>query len=423
MLGRRKFLARIGSFAAGLGFACPSFWAAHSLAATGCTAPAVDLPPNSRDQLTSLLAVEAWEDLLDNIDCSAVVGRYVDLDEDHASLFRLRGRCPFCQALTLGVYEYEDSFYCESCEISGTAVDFLCHIERLPYEEAVRLAKRLLHSGSFRERASNQHNWFKAVEAVASWSRHILLHGPEGAATRQWLRERGVSGATQDRFQLGVMMYALSDRLILHMQQSGAMADDLSQSVMEWAYARDVEQSAFAILIPCKDATGNCLGFFEHHVSENGSEHSTARLSPQRRPAVFPNRLRRLLFPVPNWPQDFRRHRAVLLAQRPWDVVVLHNSGLTNAVYAPAGMAAKDSMAMRTALAVGEAIVYPISFQSRRDVSPEGVMKQLSRDYPNVHIMNLEGAETLSHLLYRHGSYALQDAMDKAIPLERWLHC
>lgn len=317
MLGRREFLGCIGSFAAGLAFAHPRSWAAYSQAATQLkTLSATGMAPGNPAELNSLLAIEAWEELLDNIDCSAIVGRYVDLDEDRASLFRLRGRCPFCQALTFGIYEYEDSFYCESCEMGGTAVEFLSHIERLPYGEAMRLAKRLLHSGAFRERTTSHHHWLKAAEAVASWSRHVLLQASEGAAARQWLGERGISRAIQNKFRLGVMTHVLADRLIAHMQESGEVVDDLAQSFMEWAYARDVERSAFTIVIPCRDADGNCQGLFEHHVSGNGSEHSAARIAPQRRPPVFPNRLRRLLFPMPNWPQDFRRHRAVLLVQR-----------------------------------------------------------------------------------------------------------
>lgn len=202
MLERRKFLTRVRSLGMGLAFGLMEYsrsWVNNCPEGVGHEAAAVtDRASDKQAELENLLAVEGWEDLLDDVDCATVVRRYVHLEEEHASLFRFRGRCPFCQMQSLGIYEYEDSFFCEACEVGGTAVEFLCQIERLPYAEAVRLARRLLHSGSFQEKREGQKKWLKMVEEVVLWSHHLLLNDSEGSVARNWLRERGISSAVWD---------------------------------------------------------------------------------------------------------------------------------------------------------------------------------------------------------------------------------
>ena len=221
------------------------------------------------------------------------------------------------------------------------------------------------------------------------------------------------------------MADSLFEQLVLHLQESGVPFGDLAGSgLMDWAYARDVggKSAGFSILIPCADASGHYWGFYEHRVREDGSEHSPTYLAPLLRPSVYPNRLRRIIFPMPNWPQDFQRHRAVLLAQRPWDVVVLHNVGLTNVVHLPCNMSERDGNAMRTARALGKSIMYPLPSERSTGVTQEAAMKQLRRECERVNVLNLEGAENLSEMLYRQGHEAILKAMDKAVSLGPWLH-
>jgi hypothetical protein len=68
------------------------------------------------------------------VDLPALVADYVPLRK--SSQQRWTGRCPFHKERTASFTVYADHFYCFGCAASGSAVDFVMRMERMPFPRA-----------------------------------------------------------------------------------------------------------------------------------------------------------------------------------------------------------------------------------------------------------------------------------------------
>src|SRR5580658_5556989 len=135
----------------------------------------------------------------------AVIGRRVRLARSGR---QWKGCCPFHGEKTPSFYVYDDHYHCFGCGAHGDAVGFVMQghgasfmeaVEQLAGEAGLEVPKP---SPEAAENERRQHDLVAVLQAAqASYQRRLAL--PEGRHALAYLRGRGLTEATIQRFGLG----------------------------------------------------------------------------------------------------------------------------------------------------------------------------------------------------------------------------
>ena len=355
---------------------------------------------------SNLMAIERWEDLLDDVDCVELVTRY-------------EVGCPVCKqqkgpSVTSSPYH----FYCDRCQSGGSAIDFYSKIEGVPLAEAALSLEEMLANGELQGcRRVQEHRWEIMAEAERFYH-ELLLEHPEGAEAKRWLADQGISAGTIEMFGIG---YApiwpsrlLSNHLLLN---QGYSFRTLIEALVMCHDDEMVSDRFPGVLIPIRDQKGRCFGFFDRSPS---SPCNTAApgLWIQRTNCTSDRRFRRLVLQAPSWPEDFNKFDEVLITQSPWEVIALHSAGIPNAVYL-VGLAPHM---MQTARALAMIVIYPWEGghgSSYTAYSLEAIMREAGPEYQRVKLMVVPAKESLLEMLQQRGAEAVRTAIAEAIPLSQ----
>ena len=151
---------------------------------------------------------EIIERIKEGTDIVEIVSEHVQLAKRGGSNFF--GLCPFHKEDTPSFSVHVDLqiYHCFGCNAGGNVFKFLQEIDHISFVEAVQfLAKRTGislpeqrdHSGT--GDASDQ--LYRANELAQKYFHHLLLNDPQGRAALDYLRDRGLTDETIDRFGLG----------------------------------------------------------------------------------------------------------------------------------------------------------------------------------------------------------------------------
>ena len=141
----------------------------------------------------------------------------VRLVQQHVALTKagrsFSGLCPFHQETTpsFTVDPGTGVYYCFGCGKGGNAFHFVMEVEQLTFPEAVeRLAGpagvTLRYEGGGRDdrrERSRREALFRANDRAADLYHRMLLDGREGEEARRYLRSRGLTKETVERFRIG----------------------------------------------------------------------------------------------------------------------------------------------------------------------------------------------------------------------------
>jgi DNA primase len=382
--------------------------------------PVSDGSSSERERL--LLDIEWLENLKDDLDCVEVVAYVASAFSMPCSaeinLIRGSSHCPFCREA--GFRVGPESFGCMWCEAEGSAIEYYARAEGLPHEVAAARLDALLEDGGLKgRRRENEHAYSMLLEAEQFYH-ELLCESPEGEMARTCLLEQGVSQATIERFRLGYAPPEPSDALSRHLVAAGYVIPKLLQT----SYVNDEGEETLVdrygggyLLIPIGDQAGRRWGFMKHSLT-SGQDSLHAGWT-QDTLAVSERRLRRLIFPAPAWPQDFARHKRLLIADTPWEVVALHNAGIENVVYLSDG--APDPVRLRTLLSVGRDFVCCVDLKGQRPATALRAIERLEREARLLRVMSVPSRGSVLKLLKTSGPQAVREAMSQAIPFHQWL--
>lgn len=144
--------------------------------------------------------------MLEATDLVRLVGETVQLKRAGR---RFVGLCPFHneKSPSFGVDPQRQAFYCFGCKKGGNAIDFIIERDRVGFKDALEVLAEwagveLPKLNRSPEQADKRKRLFDAhSEAAALY--HRLLKNPEGKTALTYLRERGFSDETIDRFGIG----------------------------------------------------------------------------------------------------------------------------------------------------------------------------------------------------------------------------
>jgi DNA primase len=153
--------------------------------------------------------------LVDDIARVRAAVDFVQVAGEHIALRKVGrrwvGLCPFHAEKTpsFSVNAEEGLYYCFGCQASGDVITFVREVEHLDFAEAVeRLAGRTGIQLRYDNAATSRDRQRRArlVEAMAAavqWYHERLLHAPDAAPARAYLRSRGYDGEVVRAYQLG----------------------------------------------------------------------------------------------------------------------------------------------------------------------------------------------------------------------------
>lgn len=368
----------------------------------------------------SPLEREWLENLKDDLDCVEVVAHVASAASMPGSvevnLIRGSSHCPFCGEA--GFRVGPESFRCMWCEAEGSAIECYARAEGLPHEVAAVSLFSLLKEGALKGRRLENAHAHRMLEEAARFYHDLLCERPEGKVARECLTEQGIAPHTIERFQVGYAPLDPDDILSRHLVAAGYGVPKLLQSVRvnEEGEQQPVDRYGGGyLLIPICDQAGRSWGFMKRRlISGQDSLHGGWM---QDTLAVSERRLRRLIFPAPVCAQDFNRHKRLLVAESPWEVVALHNAGIQNAVYL--FDSATDPLRLRTLLASSYDFVCAFDCRGERPATAFRFVEQLERESRQLFVMTVSSKGGLLSLLQSDGHQAVQDAMSQAIPFHQ----
>ena len=205
-----------------------------------------------------------------------VIGEHLQLRS--AGGDSLKGLCPFHDEKTpsFNVTPARGLFYCFSCGEGGDVIKFLQKIDGLTFVEAVeRLARRAgidlrYEQGGYvpGQEQSRRRRLLDAHRAAAAFYAG-KLQGPDAAAGRAFLTERGFEAADAERFGVGYAPAAWED-LTRHLRAQGFTDEEL----MAGGLARPGRHGARdmfhgRLMWPIRDLSGDVIAFGARKLDPN----------------------------------------------------------------------------------------------------------------------------------------------------------
>ena len=344
---------------------------------------------------------------------SAVIGRRVRLARSGR---QWKGCCPFHGEKTPSFYVYDDHYHCFCCGAHGDAIGFVMQsqgagfmeaVEQLAAEAGLEVPKP---SPEAAEADRRRHDLTSVLElAQTVYQRRLRL--PEGRAALEYLRGRGLTEETIQRFGLG---WSGEGRgaLIGDLKREGIELDLL----METGLLRGGEDGGRVgelffnrVMFPIRDRRGRVISFGGRTLGDgqpkylNGPE--TALFSKRRN--LYALDLARAA-----------RGAAIVVVEGYMDVIALHQAGFGGAV-APLGTAlTEEQLEELWRLSPAPVLCFDGDAAGARAAarSADLALPLLAPDR-SLRIATLPAGEDPDTLVRRQGNAAFQGVLDTARPL------
>src|SRR4051812_31001480 len=287
------------------------------------------------------------DEIRDRVPISSVIGQRVawDRKKTNASRGDYWACCPFHgeKSPSFHCEDKKGRYHCFGCSVSGDHFKFLTELEGLSFPEAVeKIADMAGVPMPVRDEREEQREKERAsltdVMEMATAFFQERLQGPEGAKARAYLRDRGLTPATQQSFRLG---FAPDSRNALkeHLAAKGVPKADIEACGLV-RHGDDIPVSydwfRDRIMFPIPDSRGKIIAFGGRALAPDAL-------------AKYMNSPDTELFHKGNVLYNFARARktlakggTVIAVEGYMDVIALAQAGFENAV-APLGTALTEN--------------------------------------------------------------------------------
>lgn len=329
-----------------------------------------------------------------------------------------KGCCPFHAEKTPSFYVYDDQYHCFGCGAHGDCFSFVMQSQSIPFIEAVEqlAAEAGLEvpkpSAAAAEAERRRLDLYAVLEAAAkAFQRRLKL--PEGAPALRYLRERGLTDATIERFGLG---WSGEGR--------GAIAADLAREGIEPAMlvaaglmkppedGRPAYDFFFnRLMFPIRDRRGRVISFGGRLLGEGQPKYLNG---PETNLFVKG----RTLFGLDVAHAGVRSGAQVVAVEGYMDVIALHQARFAGAV-APLGTALTGQQLEELwRLSPMPVLCFDGDAAGARAAAraAELALPLLSAER-SLRLASLPAGEDPDTLVRRHGESAFQAVLDAARPL------
>ena len=279
------------------------------------------LPPSFLDELRARTPIQP------------LIGRTVRLSRSGREH---KGCCPFHGEKTPSFYVYDDHFHCFGCGEHGDAItwimksegaSFIEAVESLAREAGLEVPKPSPQAAEAEQKRAGVHEVLQA--AAKTYQR--WLGGAEGKPALDYLRGRGLTDATIEKFGLG---WSGEGRgaLAAALRGGGIRPEQLIETGLMKPGERGLVDMFFSrVMFPIADRKGNIVSFSGRILGDGQPKYVNG---PET--AVFSKR--RSLYGLSLAREPVRKGAALILVEGQMDVIALAQAGLPGAV-APLGTA------------------------------------------------------------------------------------
>jgi DNA primase len=329
-----------------------------------------------------------------------------------------RGLCPFHaeNEPSFTVSEAKQIFHCFGCNTGGNVFTFLMKFEHLSFPEAVKKVGQKCgialpsREPTPREKqiAGEKEGLFTLNELAASYYSGLLNAG-EGEKARGYLAARHMTPESIRSFKLGYASPAW-DGLLLHLKAKGASRDAAHKLGLVKRGKNNSWYDGFRnrIIFPIADYNGRIIGFSSRALDNDGAKYinSSDSLIYKKSASLFG-----LNAALPS----IRKEDMAVLVEGNFDLVSLHQHGITNAV-ATLGTALTDSHIKLLKRFTGSIL---IAFDSD-DAGRKAAMKSLPLFLQNgisPRMLELPAGTDPDSFINREKEAAFRELIDRSLPL------
>ena len=276
------------------------------------------------------------DDIRARLDIVDVVSGYVTLQKAGRSF---KAPCPFHTERTPSfvVNPERQSWRCfGACSTGGDAFSFVMRHQNIEFGEALRiLAQKAGVELSQRGRQdSDRRDKLHAMNRLAASWYQERLKSPEGAAALAYLKERGVSPAMIDAFQLGYSPENW-DALKTYLTRMGTVENDAveagllsrnDESGRTWDFFRD------RLMFPIHDRQGNVIGFGGRQLREPAPDAPGYNPKYVNTSATSIFDKRSSLYGIHRAHSSIRESNTGIIVEGYMDVIAAHQHGYHNVV-------------------------------------------------------------------------------------------
>jgi DNA primase len=280
------------------------------------------------------------EQIRDRIDVVAVMGRHMELKRSGRTW---KGNCPFHGERTpsFHVYPEDKHFKCYGCGAYGDVFKFLQQLEGKEFPEVVRalaaeagieIPEAAEEDGEEARRRRKERNEVLAASDAAARYWAARLASRHGADARRYLEGRGVTEESIRRFRVGVAADAWSD-LGPRLGEKGIAAPALVRAglVIEREKGGGTyDRFRNRLMFPIASMDGQVIGFGGRALGGEADGKQTAKYINTPETPLY--KKSKVLYGLDHAREAIRKSRGAVLVEGYFDVIGLHQAGVTNAV-------------------------------------------------------------------------------------------
>jgi DNA primase len=287
-----------------------------------------------------------------------VISAYVRLKRRGKSYV---GLCPFHKEKTPSFHVTPDKqmFYCFGCQEGGNVFSFLMKTEKVSFIEAVKtLANRAgieLPVYDAPQAGSTQNEQlFRANMIAARFYHRSLTETTEGEFAMQYLRNRGFTGETIKKFELGYAPRGWQS-LINHAAEKGVETDYLEKAGLVSKRDDDSFYDRFRgrVLFPIFSTSGRIVAFAGRQLYEDDA---LAKYINTPETPIYQKG--KLLYGLSMNRDDIRKQTYAILVEGYTDLISMYQSGIQNVVASSGTALTEDQIRLLARYAPTVVIVY-----------------------------------------------------------------
>ncbi|MDK1020824.1 MAG: DNA primase, partial [Candidatus Hydrogenedentes bacterium] len=265
------------------------------------------------------------------IDIVEVVSGYLDLKP--AGSGRFKALCPFHNEKTPSFHVNRDrqTFHCFGCDKGGDVFTFLEDIEGIDFREVLQnLAERAgirldAYAGPNKEAARERTELLKLQSFAARLYRATLVDEVAGRAGREYVRARGLSDETAERFGLGYVAEGWQ-RLTDAARTEGYRDVALEGSGLAKRGQRGLyDHFRNRLMFPIRDVSSKVVAFGGRALGDDKAKYINSPESPVYRKS-------RVLYGLYEAREALRREKEAIVVEGYFDLLRCVDSGIENVV-------------------------------------------------------------------------------------------
>lgn len=353
------------------------------------------------------------EEVRSSSDIVDVISAYVRLKRRGKSYV---GLCPFHKEKTPSFHVTPDKqmFYCFGCQEGGNVFSFLMKTEKVSFIEAVKtLAKRAgieLPVYDEPQAGSTQNEQlFRANMIAARFYHRSLTETSEGEFAIQYLRNRGFSGDTIKKFELGYAPRGWQ-ALINHATEKGVETEYLEKAGLVSKRDDDSYYDRFRgrVVFPIFSTSGRIVAFAGRQLYEDDT---LAKYINTPETPIYQKG--KLLYGLSMNRDEIRKQTYAILVEGYTDLISMYQSGIQNVVASSGTALTEEQIRLLARYAPTVVIVYDAD-SAGSTAALRGVELVLERGL-DVKIAQLPEGEDPDSFVLNRGKDAFLDVIDKSV--------